>query len=36
MVDLYNNNPIAIQDAYRICEDPYSEKTTAEWLSIID
>ena len=35
MVKLYNNDYIAIQNAHRLCLDPFGEKTTAEWDSII-
>lgn len=36
MVKLYNNNYIAIQNAHKLCLDPFAEKTTAEWNSIIE
>ena len=36
MAEVYKTNLIALQDASLICEDPLTEKTTAEWLSILN
>ena len=36
MATVYSSDLIAMQDAYLICKDPLAEKTTAEWLSILN
>lgn len=35
LVMLYGNDPVAIQNAYRLCEEPYSQKTTAEYTKVV-